>query len=732
MKKLIMYSVMGMMILGLTACGGNNNSTENVVQEEVPKYKELTDPRGKVLESTATGESNPKIVETLYPTTDVVIADYIPTEMGYAVDATGLTDSTEGIQKALYDCYYAGGGTVYLPAGNYAISDTIYIPPFVTLRGDWQDPDSSDFNGGYGTIISVWMEAEDEEIAGAFKMGGSAGALGLTVYYPLQSIECIMPYPYTFYVDGIGPNYMLSTIRNVTIINGYRGVGTSSSMPHEQLQIDNVKGTFLYYGMSLANSADVGVVKRFIVNNKYWVEASAECMNAVKKSAIDGYTKKYTTGLRLGDLEWTEFSDVSIDGCKIGIHTVQGERIQFAGSMYDVTITNCEQGIVTDGMDERWGTVLASSYIEGGIVSNKDGKIKLCDVEVVGGITGKKADSVIADEESQLGAYEINYERTYVKPASRLLVAELADGLYTDAGPDLQNAVDQMAADGGGVVYIPAGVYRFKTPIVVPEGVEVRGCSSVATRGQRISNNGTIFYCYYGDDASNGPDDEAFITLAGKNSGVNGIQIIYPENSPKTDDINTTYTIRGKASGVYVVNTMIAASAYGVDFRKCDNHYIEGVMTTCYDNAFYLGGKGGVITGSLQNGTVLVRTSATGLVNWVVEDEMFATLTDPILRKQCRYIQVEDASEQLIYNTFAYGVKTFVVNTNSENTRVINIGTDNLEDDSPQIQVAGGSLTGINIMRYNGYSNDLIEGTLELYNRIAINDVGEKTFIKSK
>ena len=107
-----------------------------------------------------------------------------------------------------------------------------------------------------------------------------------------------------------------------------------------------------------------------------------------------------------------------------------------------------------------------------------------------------------------------------------------------------------MEAMGGGVVYVPSGVYRFKNRITVPAGVELRDSSSVPTRDQSNYNQGTVFYCYYGDDASNGMEDEAFITLEGENSGLNGVRIIYPENGPKTDDLNTTYTLRSRTPQV--------------------------------------------------------------------------------------------------------------------------------------------------------------------------------------
>lgn len=733
MRKLVICLAVGTVLLGLTACSGQGEKKTETGQQNTLGYKELTDPRGKTLESTATGERNPKMVKTLFETQDVVVADYIPTEMGYAVDSTGMTDSTAGIQQALEDCYVSGGGTVYLPAGNYAISDTIYIPPFVTLRGDWQDPDAESFDGNYGTIISVWMEPEDKEAAGAFRIGGSAGVMGMTVYYPLQTIESIKPYPYTFFVNPKGSDYMLQTICNVTIINGYRGIGTAYEVAHEQLKINNVKGTFLKCGMFLTNSADVGTVKNVTISNDYWKNANADCMNAVPRDVIDDYTKEYTIGMKLGDLEWTDFNKVSIDGCAIGIQTVKGARFEASLSMYEVCITNCRQGVLQDAANERWGNVISKSYIEGGIENNSLGKLKLCDVEVVGDMIDNTGGGFIDDKESDLGDFKIDYDTSYVKPAQHVVVAELPEGIFTDAGSNLQTVVEQVAEEGGGVVYVPSGIYRFRTAVTVPAGVEIRGCSSVATRDQRNCSLGTIFLCYYGDDERNGPEDQAFITLAGENAGLNGVRIIYPENGAKAENLNTTYAVRGTAKGVYVVNSSIVAAAYGVDMRGCDNHYISSVMTTCYYNAFYLGGKGGVLTESLQNGTVLCRTdSVPGVIDWVSEPEIFELLFDTVLRPECYYIKLEHATEQVIYNTFAYGVNAFLTCIDSENTLAVNIGTDNLHDDAPQIVIDGGSFVGINVLRYNGYSYELTEGAMELYNRIAVDEVGERTVKKNK
>jgi hypothetical protein len=53
-----------------------------------------------------------RIVQTVFPTEDVVIADIVATEPPFSADNTGTLDSTVAIQAAIDACYAAGGGTV--------------------------------------------------------------------------------------------------------------------------------------------------------------------------------------------------------------------------------------------------------------------------------------------------------------------------------------------------------------------------------------------------------------------------------------------------------------------------------------------------------------------------------------------------------------------------------------------------------------------------------------------
>lgn len=729
MKRTILRLILlSTFVFALIGCSHKQDEPKETVSTKAEKveYKELVAPKA-AQKGTATGEVKPTIVDTQYKTKNVIVADVIPTEMGYAVDPTGETDSTEGLQQALNDVFDAGGGTVYLPAGTYAITDSVYIPSYVTLQGDWQDPDEGT---DYGTIINVWMESDDTETDGAFLMGSCACASGLTVYYPKQTLDCILPYPPTFYISGYEPNTRCATIRDITMINSYRGIGVAVATSHEQLQVENVKGTYLDYGLYDTNESEVGTCVKYKVSPKYWAEASADCMNAEPLDRISSYMKQYTTGLMCGDIEWSQFQQLDIEHCAVGIHVVEGVRISFAASMYDVSVRDCEKGMIIDHMDERWGMNLAKAYIEGGIYNNTKAKIKMADVEVKGGIHEEEEGSVISDD-SDLSEYKVDIDKYHTLPAKNLIVAELPDAIFTDCSDALQKSLDNMASQGGGIVYVPGGSYRFYKPITVPANVELRGTSTSMTRDIKSLLNGTVFLCYYGDDETSKPEDTAFITLAGENAGINGIRITYPENGGVSAHRQSTYTVRGTAKGVYFENSCLSGMAYGVDFSNCDNHYIGVNNTICYNNTYCVGGKDGVIYGCLQNNSVMYRTSNLGLVDWCIE----GSNGDIIMRyakEHCDYIIVEDAENELITNVNEYSVHISIKNINSENTMICNIGNDVHYPTAPQLEVNGGSVVGVNFMRCDGYSYELLKGSVALYNRIAINEVGEQTSVREK
>ncbi len=649
----------------------------------------------------------PCIVETVYPTDDIVLADIVLTQAPYNADNTGTQDVTAIIQTALNDCAEAGGGTVFMPLGKYRLTGSIYIPKFVTLRGDYQDPDEGT---AYGTVIVADVPSSEQMTPGLITVGASAGAVGLTVWYPQQDINNVKPYPYTFYVTGNG-DYMLHTIKNCTLINSYRGIGASSECEngiyqcHEMTTIENVKGTCLFEGLNSYNSADVDTVKTLYILNKYWAEAGEE-YNSPEEAEIDAYTRKNGYGMVIGDLEWPQFADVKISDMLYGMFFGNPARYSYSGIFTDLYITDCDYGIyvpedVITVRGKSWGTGILNGVIEGSECAiynpDKDAML-LTNVQVEGEIKGKNIRRYYADTSS----FAPEYDHSYSKPESKLYVVQADKSGKTDASRAVQTMLDE-AGKTGGVVYLPGGLYRFDYPVKVPAGVEFRGSSSVATRCQGGSSSGTLIISYYGYSK----EKEPLITLDGDNSGLNGIRVDYPLNGPVDASgvyRETSPVVYSKSDNVYVTNCFITLASCGIRLENSENVFIKKVVGCCYESMFSLKGcKDVFVEGCLQNANTLPRNGYANfdipeLQNRLPESELFNYVFIPITRIRTDYIILDTCDNVTVFNTFIYGGKSFL-NSKDSSVLLVNVGLDGSSKTEHAYILSGGEVNVLNSMR---------------------------------
>ncbi len=647
----------------------------------------------------AIDEANaPQIIETVYPTDEVVIADIV-----IDADSSGESDVTAVIQQAIDGCAANGGGTVWLPAGRYRVTGNIYIRQFVTLMGDYQDPDDG---WDYGTIIIADVESSDAMNPALFTVGASAGAVGLTVWYPDQSIDNIKPYPFTFYVVGNG-DYMLQTIKNCTLINSYRGIGASAECEngiyecHEMLTVENVKGTCLYQGLNAHNSADVDTVKTLYISNEYWCKAGAE-FNAPERQELDKYTRKNGYGLVIGDLEWPEFADVRISDMLYGMFVKEGIRYTFSGEFSDFYIIDCDYGIYIPkgniiSRKYSWGTGISNGVIEGSecaIYDPGENAMILTNVKTEGRIKGKNIRIYNADT----SAFAPDYEHKHTKPVEILYVVSADKTGKTDASVAVQNKLNE-AAETGGIVYLPAGLYRFENPVTVPAGVEFRGSSSVATRCQSENSSGTLILSYYGF----GESDKPLITLGGNASGISGIRIDYPLNNPVDNSgkyIKTTPVIYSEYDDVYIINCALTLASCGIKLQNSDGAFVKKVIGCCFESMFDLTDCNNTfIEGCLQNANTLPRNGyATLGIPRLTEDKLFDYVFIPITRIYTDYIRLNSCNNVTVFNTFIYGGKSFLNSVNS-NAVFVNTGHDGSSKTEPALIMSGGEITFLNFMR---------------------------------
>lgn len=99
----------------------------------------------------------------------------------FGAKGNGFDDDTSSLRTALVRAGEAGGGTVFLPPGRYAISATLWIPPGVTLQGA----------GAHNSILAVrderpmrWdvPEAVAREMPGHFRARQQDGKLGAMLW----------------------------------------------------------------------------------------------------------------------------------------------------------------------------------------------------------------------------------------------------------------------------------------------------------------------------------------------------------------------------------------------------------------------------------------------------------------------------------------------------------------------------------------------------------------------
>lgn len=669
-----------------------------------------------------------KIVTTMYSTEDIVVVDFDTTD--YGADNTGVKDSTFAIQQAIDNCYAYGGGTVWLPAGTYKVTNTIYVRPFVTVRGDRRDPDNA--GSGYGTIISAQVASGDSGPV-LFQIGGSAGVMGLTTYYPNQNINSPVAYNYTFNVPSVAwsgqvGTYMCSSIIDCTMLNSYRGIGVSAldnTSGHENTTIRNVKGTVLYRGAVAYNSADVSTWENVKFNGSYWANAGSS-YNAPNITTLNTYTRANATAFTFGDLEWDQFHLLSCSDFNIGINTVAGSRISFCGELTYCTISNTNIGIKVDNIDTRWGMSFLRSTITGStnaIQNNTTGYVKVCDSTLTGGTTGTVTITTP-------GTSPTSYTYGTFPKGTRAVLYDVTKSPYnapyrlpqsglptSDATSAIQSALNDASSAGGGVVYVPAGWYKISTHLTVPANVELRGSSSVPSRDQSDLSYGTVLMGYEGQGTANPDTDTAMVTLNGATSGVRGLRFFYPNSNPATGIASFPYTIRANSANCYVDNIGLVNSYNGIDFgtSRCDNHYIRKVIGVAFIKFIKIGlSTQGWIEGSLCSATAVTRVNF-GISGWVTSANLFSQVIDPITRVYTILVYSSGGpTNERLLNNFAYGVK-IGIQTTAGTLNSFNLGTDNLGSGGYGIVRTGGTIKQMNYMRYNGADSS---GTVTFYNKM--------------
>jgi autotransporter-associated beta strand protein len=162
----------------------------------------------------------------------------------------------------------------------------------------------------------------------------------------------------------------------------------------------------------------------------------------------------------------------------------------------------------------------------------------------------------------------------------------VGDGVTDDsvAFQDALNAVNNPSGAGGGVLYVPAGVYAFSNSIIIPQGVTLQGNWTDWSQGTN-GVAGTLFKVYTGAGQSNGTP---FITING--GAVKGVSIWYPNQDP-ANITSYPFTIYIPKDDSSVEDVALINSYQGIFANSCAKHVISDVFGSPLYTGFQVDGE---------------------------------------------------------------------------------------------------------------------------------------------
>ncbi|MES2378945.1 MAG: glycosyl hydrolase family 28-related protein [Bacteroidota bacterium] len=219
-----------------------------------------------------------------------------------------------------------------------------------------------------------------------------------------------------------------------------------------------------------------------------------------------------------------------------------------------------------------------------------------------------------------------------------------------DVSAQLQKALDEVKAAGGGTVYLPGGRYLVNNPIKVPSGVELRGTWDVQHHTQ--SGGTGIFTTYAGGAA--GEKGASLIQLAA-DAGIRGITIMqlnlatdgFSAENPRT----TPFLIQGQGPDVYIVNMTLVGDK-GIDLASYNSsrHYVDYLGGVLARAGIWVGGgaDGGFIRNMQLNPHYGSRLPQGG------QGYPRIALTR-FIQSNCSALKFADIKNQTIFNNFVFG-----------------------------------------------------------------------------
>jgi hypothetical protein len=264
------------------------------------------------------------LVEADVPASMVGRTDWINVKSAtYGAVGDGTNDDTAAINAALAAANAAGGGTVYLPWGNYRITGQLSIPPYTYLRGESQISLNlfSSVPSTYSRIV----------VDSAWAPGAASGAIAIQSKTPggwsVNTQSCGLK---NIFVDG-----SLNTSTNVS--------GILLAGPVYDVHLDDV---FLWKmghnGIIGTTQTETGINTNSAYHQRYTRVSAVNCGNygfGIGNSTDSDYVECLSFANTAAGYNLTNNSNSNFYGCRAEWNSSYG--FQITGTSGSITFTGC-------------------------------------------------------------------------------------------------------------------------------------------------------------------------------------------------------------------------------------------------------------------------------------------------------------------------------------------------------------------------------------------------------
>jgi hypothetical protein len=295
-----------------------------------------------------------RIPEQSLPSHDVPVIGYSVLELGAKGD--GVTDDTHAFQKGIDALFNIGGGTLWVPAGNYALRGNLILKSNVVIRGEWTNPYQNNYKIK-GTILMVYSGKGSESGKPFIEMHPVSAVQYLNIWYPEQGKGGVLsPYPTT--IKNKNTNFINCkvTIENLTLVNSWKGINIGPQQ-NTLWTIRNVNGFPLKIGIETDDTLDIGRMHKINFAPEFWVQSGLNDSPTLGSTAIK---KVYDEGtaILIRKHDFVSYAAFRIRGYNMGIagdtlsptakveeRMKQFDNNFFQGHFYDLDIADCKIGI---------------------------------------------------------------------------------------------------------------------------------------------------------------------------------------------------------------------------------------------------------------------------------------------------------------------------------------------------------------------------------------------------